>query len=185
MRWCDSQGALHDVSCAADPTCGWDATSGYLCGQPATEDPSATYPYLCPGETCGDSCAGKQCGYACGASCGTCGAGEYCDDSDQCQPCSCGTKECGTDQCGNSCGTCLSNEVCMTNGQCVYDVCLDPQGQGAFGCCDAGNYFYCGASGVSGSICAIPCGWDAAATSYACGGSGADPSGTHPLACGP
>jgi len=73
----------------------------------------------------------------------------------------------------------------MTNGQCVYDVCRDPQGQGTYGCCDGGNYFYCGTNGIAGSICAAPCGWDAAAGSYACGGNGEDPSGQHPMLCGP
>ncbi len=75
---------------------------------------------------CTPDCDGKNCGAdGCGGICGSCAAGEFCDDTQNCAPCvpDCENKECGDDTCGGICGTgCADGEVCDAARQCVpYD----------------------------------------------------------------
>jgi hypothetical protein len=91
VRWCEG-GQVRESDCAADGrACGWlDAANGYYCAAEEFAGP-ASAPYLCAGESCPNACSGRECGYDCGQSCGTCGTGETCNPSGQCEPDRCGS----------------------------------------------------------------------------------------------
>ena len=79
---------------------------------------------------CTPDCSGRECGPdpICNESCGTCGAGETCNASGQCESGSCTpdcwARECGPDpNCNTSCGTCSAGEDCDYLGRCVPEDC--------------------------------------------------------------
>jgi hypothetical protein len=51
------------------------------------------------------------------------------------------------------------------------------------GCCSAEGLKYCSNGALEVESCSGQCGWVQASSFYACGGSGADPSGVHPFDC--
>jgi len=90
---------------------------------------------------------------------------------------------CGADGCGGACGSCLSGDTCKA-GHCRGGGC------GAIpeeGCCEGDTVVSCVAGEVASFACppGWPCGWVSSQgiSGYSCGGSGADPTGEHPLAC--
>ena len=54
---------------------------------------------------------------------------------------------------------------------------------GGAGCCMGNTATWCNGTSPTAAPCATSCGWSAADGGYRCGGSGADPSGVHPLEC--
>ena len=51
LKYCD-EGQLRQVSCAINPSCGWFPLGQYYdCGTDGLEDPTGTYPQVCPGST--------------------------------------------------------------------------------------------------------------------------------------
>jgi hypothetical protein len=105
-----------------------------------------------------------------------------------CTP-SCGGKACGDDGCGGSCGTCGAGTTCEA-GACVAQGGLPTtcdEAHGLPGCCANGDVFWFENGALQGGdgSCGEEnnCGWDAVNGYYACGFSGADPSGTYPMEC--
>jgi hypothetical protein len=100
----------------------------------------------------------------------------------QCAP-SCAGLACGDDGCGGSCGACGAGEACVA-GTCAVDQCF---GLTYEGCCAGETLVWCEAGTPQSIECATPsCGWNGSAGYYDCGMSGEeDPSGVHPLSCGP
>ena len=99
----------------------------------------------------------------------------------------CQGKVCGPDGCGGVCGDCLAGDSCF-GGVCKSGGCgaVPPEG-----CCDGGAVVTCQAGSLQSFSCAgLPapynqCGWASGGGggAYACGGSGADPSGAAPYTC--
>ena len=188
LFWCDG-GSLSTIDCGAnDNTCGWSVDAGYYdCGQVGA-DASGVHPMECPWEDCPENpCEGLECGVVCGETCGSCGDAAFCGADNQCVACSCEGKTCGDDGCGNSCGECGEGDVCDVD-QCVPNPC----GAVTFeGCCDGTLAIWCQDGAIQEVDCAtadpdggpMECGWLAEQSYYYCGGSGADPAGTHPLEC--
>lgn len=93
----------------------------------------------------------------------------------------CGTiPECGDGECegGESCSTCVSDcGKCPPNCGTISSV----------GCCAETTLLVCQGGALKIANCLSDdvdsCGWDPVEQSYACGGEGADPTGTHPLLC--
>lgn len=95
IKYCEN-GQLKEMDCKKngppnEKVCGWDAEYGfYNCGYIGA-DPSGTYPYLCPGETCKPKCDGKECGSdECGGECGKCPEGTVCGANFKCDGKPCG-----------------------------------------------------------------------------------------------
>ena len=135
----------------------------------------------CP---CVQQCSGKTCGTdGCGGTCGTCSAGSFCN-AGVCTACTCTGKQCGDDGCGTGCGTCPAGKVCGQDDQCGPDAC---GGITYEGCCEGTVLKYCDNGTLQSGDCgaATPpstCGWSTSGY-YDCGNTGADPSGTYPIAC--
>jgi len=95
----------------------------------------------------------------------------------------CGTKKCGVDACGNPCGECAPGSLCKA-GACVADECVK---QSTAGCC-GGPSSEVASKCINGAVammaCVTSCGWDDENQTYACGFTGADPSGKYPKKCG-
>lgn len=161
----------------------WSVQPYYL------EDPSGAHPRACPGSTCRPTCQ-----YA-----------GYTDWERGAYPASC-----GPDGCGGSCGTCPEGFKCDRYGKCIHiigpsdwiseEACA--WGYGPWGaadnCCAGDAVLFCdddaeelelgGMRVVVAVGCGafgLGCGWgqNASGAAYLCGGSGADPSGTHPRVC--
>ena len=186
LKWCqDSE--VQSADCSDGNTCGWNAEqSAYWCVEEASTDPSGTHSGVCP--DCTPVCDGTNVCAAdgCGGVCDTCEEGASCFDGACCTP-ECGDKQCGSDGCGGECGTCPAGESCaVASGQCITDPCAD--GSVSYeGCCDGEVLKYCD-GGYKEIDCSenASCGWDPDGSYYNCGTDGsADPSGAHPLSCGP
>ncbi len=103
----------------------------------------------------------------------------------QCTP-MCDGKVCGDDGCGGSCGACLDGTECA-NGACVAGGPKNcDEAHGLPGCCHNGDVFWFEGGNLQGGVGSCgdeDCGFDTTNGFYACGFSGADPSGTYPLDC--
>jgi len=178
--------------CGPDGTCVTDACNGVpdagccagailrYCDQGAIVNANCGQNTTPADQTCGwDTSSGYY-------DCGFTGADPSGTASITCPPCtgSCTGKECGDDGCGGTCGTaCTTGNVCDQTGHCVADQC---GGVTDVGCCSAAVNKWCQDGKVSQEDCgseSTTCGWDATNEYYGCGGQGADPSGTSPLAC--
>ena len=91
VKYCN-EGVLETLDCPSDGrTCGWASDDGFDCSDEASGDPSETFAYLCPGETCTETCGTRECGSVCGQACGTgCGDGEICSAEGTCEQHPCG-----------------------------------------------------------------------------------------------
>lgn len=82
LYYCDPDTqSLEENECAGG--CGWndDPEAGYYDCNSSLPSPDASFPWLCPGETCDDPCGGVECGFRCGMDCGGCSGGEVCTDN--------------------------------------------------------------------------------------------------------
>ncbi len=175
-------------TCETDVGCVFTPDTGSVCSD---GDP-CTGPDACDNGTCGgkpvscddanacttDACvSGSGCTHA--NATGSCGSGGVCYQGGCCTP-NCSGKACGSDGCGGSCGSCPSGGACQPDGTCII-----PCGSVSdVGCCTGNTLSYCGSSQLMSLVCTTNCGWDATNGYYNCDvGSGADPSGTNPMAC--
>lgn len=88
---------------------------------------------------------------------------------------------------GGYAGPCDGDEDCRGPAlACLLNECDPAAGCGGVtyeGCCDDGDMLrFCEDGALQGVPCENGCGWSNQGY-YDCGGRGADPSGTHPLAC--
>ncbi|MCO4761620.1 MAG: hypothetical protein KC502_08965 [Myxococcales bacterium] len=142
--------------------------------------------------SCTPTCGGAECGpNGCGGSCGTCpAAAPICTSSGVCKAkCvpQCAGKQCGSDGCGGTCGTCAGGSLC--NGATCMAATKPCDVTSYQGCCQGATLLYCTNGKGDTSDCASTgkvCGWNAGEGYYDCVSppAGADPSGTHPVACG-
>lgn len=193
------------TGCMDAPTCECFATACVDFGIP----PADVCGVLASYAACYDKLVILYQGGACAEQCGGLGAGlsaAICGDPDcaelaalladqgllptacpgcACQP-SCDGKVCGDDGCGGSCGECPAGSECDT-GACVAPgpkTC--DEAHGLPGCCYSGDVFWFEngyLQGGLGSCGEEGCGWDPGGGYYACGFSGADPSGLLPIEC--
>ncbi|MBT9555840.1 MAG: hypothetical protein IV100_07415 [Myxococcales bacterium] len=187
-------------NCAADCGCSGASvcTAAGVCCAPQCANKE------CGDDQCGGSCGACNSNFSCSES-GTCvpdcGNG-VCGENENCAVCpddcacladetctggtcvvKCGDGTCGPDESCNDCVLdcgCNAGEICSPGGTCDPDEC---NGLTAEGCCVGKTLATCDAGKLVTTTCATSCGWDPAANTYACNGSGADPSGTFPLLC--
>ncbi len=168
-------------ACPTEAECGGDG-----CGGSCGSCPSGS---ICQAKKCVAPCAPScgadiECGPdGCGGSCGTCSGGLGCvagKCTTDCVPYCAPANECGSDGCGGSCGACGAGLSCVGK-KCVAAPCGPITYEG---CCDGTLLKYCNNTALTQQDCASqPCGWDPTSNFYTCGKTGADPSGTHPIAC--
>lgn len=139
-KWCDEDGNVQELDCPAEnaasgelgPLCGWieDQEYYYCTFDAADSSPSASFPYLCPGEECpAEPCAGRECGHVCGQLCGTCpNADDYCTADGKCETNACGDLTFVGCCAGSYSVYCNENEVIATDcsggspGTCGWDT---------------------------------------------------------------
>ena len=170
MLWYCDAGALEQISCTNNPSCGWKDEGGYYdCSTDGGEDPSGVNPKTCPADLpCIPDCVAKTCGPdGCGGSCGACSEGESCFGA-HCCAAQCDGLDCGDDGCGGSCGACAEGEQCDEGHccapQCDGQVCGDDGCGGSCGACSEGDVC------AEGQCCARQCGGLACGVPDGCGG---------------
>ncbi len=160
-KYCND-GVLETLDCPSNDgatTCGWYEGSGYDCATQSVPDPDASFPWLCPGESCGDDpCAGRECGFACGVACGGgCTDGNICNTDGQCVE--------------NPCGDTTFFGCCNGDGSITY--------------CDTEVYQLVTIDCKAELGEDATCGWASDEDGYWCiDAQTSDPSGTYPYLCG-
>ncbi len=193
--------------------CGFDCGQRCgTCGEgKACSDAGACEDCTCDGKSCGDDGCGNACGTCAAAElceknlcvadpCGGLSVEGCCTPANDLFWCDDGaleTIECAAQ--GATCGWSAADGLY----NCGEAPAGDPAGEfplacpdlpdpcgglGPAGCCDGDTVHFCDAGAPDSIDCETGCGWDATGREgagwYDCGGTGADPSGANPLACG-
>lgn len=161
-KYCN-EGVLETLDCPTNTNggtvCGWPTDEGYDCTTQATSDTSGTFPYLCPGESCGENaCGSRECGFVCGQACGT---------------------GCTGDEVCNADGACIENPC----GDVTFFGCCNADGTVTY--CDTASYELITIDCKAEVGPDATCGWEDAESGYWCvGAQTADPTSTYPFLCG-